>query len=177
LKTNLADAMSDLLLEQSDERIRPMRVEQVDLRQTIATHYRTLAAVEPDKDSNKQPRLTNLIALSYEALFIAKDRVALRAAEEALSLDPDNPDPAGNKAHALMYLGRLAEARQLYFQNQERSWKEDILSDFEVLTKLGRKHPLMDEVARRMKPSPKSEAGVTGAQKSAQNVIRGASRQ
>jgi hypothetical protein len=170
----LARAVSAVPIEPMDERIRPMRAEEVNLRQTIAARYRALADAKSDKDNDKQQRLSNLIALSFNALFVAKDQVALAAAEEALSLNPNDLLPATNKAHALMYIDRLDEARQLYLQNQgkmtrpDRLWEQSILSDFDLLTKFGRKHPLMDEVARSLKPPPKSEAGMTGPQNSSQ---------
>ena len=61
-----------------------------------------------------------------------------------------------NRAHALMFLGRLNEARTLYLQYRGQtfaqqsgsSWETVILDDFAQLRKAGLTSPLMDEIQK-----------------------------
>jgi hypothetical protein len=70
--------------------------------------------------------------------------------EEALTAYRDG-------AHALMFVGRVEEARRLYLQagsarnvEDERSGKTVILEDFAELRKAGLTRPLMDEIERQL---------------------------
>ena len=58
-----------------------------------------------------------------------------------------------NRAHALMFLDRVDEARSLYLQYRaekdvqgKKPWETVILGDFAELRKAGLTHPLMDEI-------------------------------
>ena len=59
------------------------------------------------------------------------------------------------RAHALMFLGRVDEARVFYliFQSNRRFvmtlWETAILQDFVQLRKAGHSHPLMDQIEKR----------------------------
>jgi hypothetical protein len=58
-----------------------------------------------------------------------------------------------NRAHALMFLGRVDEARALYLANRgkktigDKLWENVVREDFADLRKAGLSHPLMSEVA------------------------------
>jgi hypothetical protein len=61
-----------------------------------------------------------------------------------------------NRAHALMFLDRVDEARALYLQyrdekdvDSDKSWETAVLEDFAELRKAGLNHPLMDEIEKR----------------------------
>jgi hypothetical protein len=60
-----------------------------------------------------------------------------------------------NRAHALMFLGRVEEARALYLQYRgrknvlgEKPWDAIVLEDFAELRQAGLTHPLMDEIEK-----------------------------
>jgi TPR repeat protein len=93
-------------------------------------------------------------ALSWHALFAREFAQALDAAERALKADPDLLWIATNRAHALMYLGRPAEAREVYLmhrdkqiiQHENKTWQQVIAEDFDELRKAGLDHPQMAEI-------------------------------
>jgi tetratricopeptide (TPR) repeat protein len=103
-----------------------------------------------------------LIDLSFHSLFLtATDQTrgakALQAADEAIALASDPLVPMTNKAHALMYLGREAEAIDLYRTNVgkamgNRTWQAVITKDFDQLTAQGLHHPTMDKVRPMLSP-------------------------
>ena len=60
-------------------------------------------------------------------------------------------DAAPNKAHALMFLGRPKDARELYLKHkgqqiEGRLWEDVILDDFAELETAGVSHPQMAEI-------------------------------
>jgi tetratricopeptide (TPR) repeat protein len=83
---------------------------------------------------------------------------ALAAADQAISLAPDKMWLYTNRAHALMFLGRIDEARALYlkYRGQKdvqdgKSWEAVVLEDFADLRKAGLTNPLMDEIEKQFK--------------------------
>jgi tetratricopeptide (TPR) repeat protein len=90
------------------------------------------------------------------ALVLARDfATALQAADQTVSLAPDEISLYTNQAHALMFLGRIDEARALYlkYRGQKdvqdgKSWEAVILEDFAELRKAGLANPLMDEIEK-----------------------------
>ncbi len=104
--------------------------------------------------------------LAY-GLVLAKDfSTALAAADQAISLESDTIWLYTNRAHALMFLGRLDEARALYLkyrgqkipEQNNRTWEAAVLEDFAEFRKAGLASPLMDEIERQFKSAS------TGAQ-------------
>ena len=80
-------------------------------------------------------------------------QLALAAADEAIKLAPEEIWLYTNRAHALMLLGRTAEARTVYFTHRgetkvqgEKSWEAVVLEDFTALRKAGLTRGLMDEI-------------------------------
>jgi TPR repeat protein len=92
--------------------------------------------------------------LSWYALFTREFALALDAAERELKADPQLLWIAANRAHALMYLDRAAEAREAYLMhrdkqivgNESKIWQQVIAEDFEELRKAGLNHPQMAEI-------------------------------
>jgi len=80
---------------------------------------------------------------------------ALEAADETIALAPRRIWRYKNRAYALMFLGRVDEARALYLRyrgekvQDEKSWETVIREDFAELRKAGLTHPLMDEIEKR----------------------------
>jgi tetratricopeptide (TPR) repeat protein len=107
----------------------------------------------------KDNAVRGLISISDNALFVGQDQTALAAADEGLELRPEPPDDLVlemNKAHALMFLGRSAEAHSLYLRNMGKQigsllWDRAIANDFTELKKSGRSDPLMDQVLQELK--------------------------
>ena len=103
-----------------------------------------------------------LIRISFHSLFLTgsdKTRAekAMQAADEAIALGPNPLSPLTNKAHALMYLGREAEAIEVYRTNigkplGNRTWEAAIADDFDRLTAHGLRHPTMDKVRPMLSP-------------------------
>jgi tetratricopeptide (TPR) repeat protein len=101
---------------------------------------------------------SNLSEVAHKFLIVHDFAKALDAAEEAISLAPDSANKTkmyANRAHALMFLARVDEARGLYLQYrgtknvQGESWEGVILDDFAELRKAALTHPLMDTRLRR----------------------------
>jgi tetratricopeptide (TPR) repeat protein len=92
-------------------------------------------------------------SLAYSFVLAHDFASALEAADQAISLAPNAIWFYTNRAHALMFLGRMDEARSLYLQyrgeknvQDEKSWETCVLGDFAELRKGGLTHPLMDEI-------------------------------
>jgi hypothetical protein len=93
--------------------------------------------------------------LAYSFVLTGNFKTALEAANEAIALAPDRIFIHGNRAHALMFLGHVDEARAIYLEyrgtknvEDEKSWESVTLQDFAELRKAGRKHPLMGEIEK-----------------------------
>jgi hypothetical protein len=115
-----------------------------------ATLLRPLIDAFPD--AAEDLRLV-LLSISFDSLFVGKYQQALDAADEGLGIADGNLELMTNKAHALMFLGRTDEARQLYLGNigkelDDKTWEYFIRDDFEQLKAAGRTDPLMDEVLK-----------------------------
>jgi tetratricopeptide (TPR) repeat protein len=90
--------------------------------------------------------------LAYDFVKALDFATALMVADEAISLAPGTIWLYGNRAYALMLLGRLDEARALYLRYRgekvqgDMTWEALILGDFADLRKAGLTHPLMGEI-------------------------------
>jgi hypothetical protein len=93
--------------------------------------------------------------LSCSVVWVSNFVTALEAADQTISLAPDEIWVYTNRAHALMFLGHLEEARQLYLKYRGtkdigggKSWETAILEDFTEFRKAGLTDPLMDEIEK-----------------------------
>jgi WD40 repeat protein len=92
-------------------------------------------------------------------------RVALEATELGLMFDPKQTWITMNKAHALMFLDRIQDARREYLAHRGtrvpgyKLWEEAVVDDFSLLRERGREHPLMIEIEQLFKPSLPVETG------------------
>jgi hypothetical protein len=88
---------------------------------------------------------------------------ALDAAELSILFGP-GPEliwVRANRAHALMFLGRTADAREEYLAHtgtklNQRPWEKAIVDDFQSLRESGNEHPLMTEIEQLFKKMPKA---------------------
>jgi TPR repeat protein len=92
--------------------------------------------------------------LSWHALLSREFTQALDTAERALKADPELLWIATNRAHALMFLGKAAEAREVYQvhrdkripQNADKTWQHAIAEGFDELRRAGLNHLQMAEI-------------------------------
>jgi tetratricopeptide (TPR) repeat protein len=96
--------------------------------------------------------------LSYDFVVGRDFERALQAADQAIALAAEEVWLHTNRAHALMFLGRLDEARALYLQfrgrmkvSGDKPWETAILEDFAELRKAGLAHPLMDDIEKQFR--------------------------
>lgn len=136
---------------------------QGDINGALKSYRAALAAIddlirtEPSNTKWQEARQKAILRIGGIAfpLVLNKDfEEALDAANQAISLLPDRLWLYTNRAHALMFLGRVDEARAIYLKYRAvsyledlgKSWQEDILADFEELRKRDLANPLMDEI-------------------------------
>jgi tetratricopeptide (TPR) repeat protein len=91
--------------------------------------------------------------LAYSLVLAGDFATALAAADQVIALASEQSWIDGNRAHALMLLSRVDEARALYLRyrgkqnvRDGKSWEALTLEGFAELGKAGFKHPLMDEI-------------------------------
>jgi tetratricopeptide (TPR) repeat protein len=91
--------------------------------------------------------------LAYYFVLARNFGTALKAADQAIALAPQLIFLYGNRAHALMFLDRVEEARTLYLKYRgqknvvgDKSWEAVVLEDLSELRKAGLSHPLMGEI-------------------------------
>jgi hypothetical protein len=89
---------------------------------------------------------------SFELVLTRQFQRGLDAADLALKVIPTYTLALGNRAHALMFLGRLDEASSIYLGQhgniQGKTWQQSTLDDFADFRKAGLTSPLMDEVEK-----------------------------
>jgi tetratricopeptide (TPR) repeat protein len=103
--------------------------------------------------SDLQYTVSRIGGLAYRLVLTRDFAKALEAADAAIALAPTEVWLHTIRAHALMFLGRVDEARTLYMKYRDeknvqdgKSWPTVILEDFAELRQAGQKHPLMDEI-------------------------------
>jgi hypothetical protein len=113
------------------------------------------------KTKNKPGQLTGnaLANLSWYALFAHHYAEALDAAERSIKLNPTDLVPQGNRAHALMMLGRTAEAQTIYLAHKGeplngKKWEDIIFEDFAKMRRAGIESPLMAETELALSSFP-----------------------
>ena len=106
------------------------------------------SAGKPGKDTAGE-----LATLAWQALLAGEPGKAIAACDRSLSLQPGDLTAELNRAHALMYLDRGAEARTVYeahktdlFPDDKKPLPQVVVEDFAELRKAGREHPLMAEI-------------------------------
>jgi len=152
-------------LSVSYERIGDVLKAQGTLEEALAAYQESLAiakALVAKDGSNTQwqndlQRSIEMIGgLAYSFVLTHAFDKALEAADEAISLAPDKIWLYANRAHALMFFGRVDDARALYFKyrgtknvQDNKSWETVILDDLADLRKARLTNPLMDEIEKQ----------------------------
>jgi tetratricopeptide (TPR) repeat protein len=95
--------------------------------------------------------LTNL---AWTAVLAHDFKTTLASAERALELSPNSLVALANKAHALLFLDRVDEARQMYLKHKGRpgpvlnglTWDRLIATDFVAMRRSGLNLPAMTQI-------------------------------
>jgi tetratricopeptide (TPR) repeat protein len=92
-------------------------------------------------------------ALAGYALFAREFDEALAASERGLAIAPELLWIEVNRAHALLFIGRLDEARAIYFAHKGKrfsgstTWEDRVADNFAALQKAGIEHAAFEEIA------------------------------
>jgi tetratricopeptide (TPR) repeat protein len=102
-----------------------------------------------------QSNIERIGDMSARFLLVGAFNRALEIADQAIALAPEKIWLYSNRAHALMFLDRVDEARVLYLKyrgaknvQDDKSWEAVILDDFAELRKAGLTNPLMDQIEK-----------------------------
>jgi tetratricopeptide (TPR) repeat protein len=142
--------LGDVLARQAklDEALAAYR-ENLSIRERLAAADRTNAQWQ----NALKVSIRKVGSIAFDFILARDFGKALDAAEQAVSRTPDQIWINVNRAHALMFLGRLDEARALYLRYRgekkvqgDKSWEAVVIEDFAGLRKAGLTHPLMDEI-------------------------------
>jgi len=138
--------------------------------EALAAQRTLAAAVEKEEvaSAGRPGRKTAeaLGSLAWNALF-ARDYVeALAAAKRGFALAPHLLWIETNRAHALLFLGRSGEARELYLAHKDRrafhgsdeTWEEAVAADFNTLREAGSSHAGFAEIVAALGLIPEIEA-------------------
>ncbi|MEI9960584.1 MAG: hypothetical protein WDM76_05450 [Limisphaerales bacterium] len=117
-----------------------------------------------------QARLKTLINaytdLSWDQLMVKDFSAALASTEAGHKLDNTNLHLDTNRAHALLFLGRIQEAETLYLSHRDqkmdstqadsKTWNQAILEDFDALIKAGLTNANFAHLRELLKPATNS---------------------
>lgn len=119
-----------------------------------------------------------LVNVSWYALFARAYSDALTASERAHKLSPGNLAAETNRAHALLFVGRVGEARKLYLAHKGKKlgqgtdviWEETIADDFDALQAAGIKHAAFSEIIAALGMTT-LDREIAGARREAQQLF------
>jgi tetratricopeptide (TPR) repeat protein len=129
-------------------------------RDGLAITERLAAADRSDIEQQRNLRssIEMIGDLAYTFILAHNFAKALEAADLVISASPGTILLHTYRARALMFLGRVDEARALYvrYRNEKnvqngKSWETLVLEDFARLRKAGLSHPLMGEIEQRLR--------------------------
>ena len=133
------------------------------LDQALASYRESVAVMthltksDPENEGWKgdlQFSVSKVGGLAFNFELAGNFATALQVADEAIALAPDQIWLYTNKAHALMFLGRTDEARELYLKyrgtrlQKDKPWEAAVLEDFAAFRKAQLSNPLMDEIEK-----------------------------
>ncbi|HEX5070073.1 MAG TPA: hypothetical protein VFV78_07640, partial [Vicinamibacterales bacterium] len=135
------------------------------LKDAAPLQARLVEVMKADKAAKKEDLLNAYISLSWYQLFARDFTGTLASAEEGHKLDPDDLYLETNRAHALLFLGRVNEAEAVYRAHLGKKlsatsnliWEAAILQDFDDLEKAGITSPNMARIKKIMgskQPAP-----------------------
>jgi tetratricopeptide (TPR) repeat protein len=153
-------------------RVGDVLVAQGKLEEALKVHRDSFAIAErlaaADRSNRQwqsllQGSIRSIGGLAYEFILARDFTKALEASDLVISIASNEIWLYTNRAHALLFLGRVDEARALYLRYRgeknvvsDKSWETVVLEDFAELRKARLTHPLMGEIekwfGRRAKP-------------------------
>jgi len=99
---------------------------------------------------------------SFFWLLAGQPPRALQTAETGLKIDTSHLPLDAHRAHALLFLGRVAEAEEIYrrhigakMDDDKTTWERTILGDFDALEKAGVDHPEFPRLRTLLKAGKK----------------------
>jgi tetratricopeptide (TPR) repeat protein len=176
VKADSSNADWQDLLVTADENVADMLKAQGDLAGAFAFYRRGLAIAErmakadpgnPARQGTLQGFIAKIGALAYNFVLAHDFAKGLEAADTAIADAPDQLWLQLNRAHALMFLGQIDEARAIYLQHRaqnvqdQKSWEDVVLADFEELRKNALTHGLMNEIETLFKETKSAEPVAT----------------
>jgi tetratricopeptide (TPR) repeat protein len=121
--------------------------------------FERLAKADPSNvqwRNDLQSTISQIGSLAYRFVLAGDFTNALDAVDQVVPLAPAQLWLHGNRAHALMFLGRVEEARAIYLAHRgaknvlgEKSWEAVMMDDFAELREAKLMHSLMDEIEKR----------------------------
>ncbi len=120
----------------------------------LEQQYRQLSDANILTNADNDVKYEYYLFASYSALFARKFEFSEQASKLAIEANPDSLIPNTNLASALMFQGRVEEARELYLKyrgvqvGNQMSWEDGVLGDFDEFDKHGLSHELIDEIRR-----------------------------
>jgi hypothetical protein len=143
-KTNV-DAQVNLTI--GLEKVGDAELKAGDRAAALAAYDESFAVARRTSDAE------TLARVAYTFLLAKEYQKSLEASDLAISMTPGDASLYTNKADALMFLGRLDEARAIYLERRGqaalgRSWESMVLEDFAAFRKAGLANPLMDEIEK-----------------------------
>jgi tetratricopeptide (TPR) repeat protein len=145
------EKVGDALLAQGrlDEALKSYRAA-ASIRLRLASSNPTNARLQQDLHIY----ISKLGGLSFILVLNGKFSTALDVVDQAIALGTKGIAFRENRAHALMLLDRVEEARTVYLahrghKNTEgKAWEAIVLGDFAEMRKHGLSHPLMGEIEK-----------------------------
>lgn len=127
-------------------------------RQALTIRDRLAGVDRANKDwqNDLQTVISRIGSISYKFILARNFATALEAADQAISLAPEKIWIYTNRAHALMFLNRIDEARAVYLQHRgkknvqgEKGWETVVLEDFADLRRARLVAPLMSTIEKQ----------------------------
>jgi len=122
----------------------------------------TLGDVVSSRWSRPLDLIDGIDELAWQALLAGEPARALGACDKSLALQPGDLIAEINRAYALMYAGRVQEARAIHvahkydvFADGNKPWSQAVAEDFDELRKAGQAHPQMTEIEAAFGSTPK----------------------
>lgn len=121
----------------------------------LAAAERMVRLVERDRAASKGVKANAICNMAFCALCARQPRKALAASERALTIAPQHLLCHKNRAHALLFLGRVGEARSVYLDHKgelvgRRRWEVFVSQDFQEFRARGLDHPRSGEIERAL---------------------------
>lgn len=128
------------------------------LKLQAAQTERIVAAETKEHGKPGEETAGELLRQSWYALLAREYTQALATGDRAIALSLGSLHIDTNRAHALLLLGRAAEARALYLAHKgkpiasddKRTWEQVIAEDFAELRKAGLSHPMIAEIEKEL---------------------------